>query len=76
MWPEMVAEIHYMLKSKQKSKGCPEGKYWVPPYKRKRIDKNGKPYVEEVKGYCASYHSPFHMLAEEEKCRSICSILH
>lgn len=46
---------------------CPEGKYWVPPYTRKRIDKNGKPYTQHVKGYCSSYHGPFHEIAIREK---------
>jgi hypothetical protein len=45
----------------------PQRKYWVPPYKRKRIDKNGKTHVEQVKGYCSLYRTPFHKIAEEEK---------
>jgi len=39
---------------------CPDGKYWVRPYTRKRTDKNGKVTVQSVKGYCSSYHDHFH----------------
>jgi len=55
-----------MSKSVRKRKSCLESQYWVQPYKRKRIDKTGKSYVEEVKGYCCHYRSPFHKIAEEE----------
>ncbi len=56
-----------MPKSMKKIKGCPEGKYWVHPYKRKVIDKNGKPRIQEVQGYCSKYRSPFHKIADDEK---------
>ncbi|MDR3492210.1 MAG: cell wall hydrolase [Gammaproteobacteria bacterium] len=52
---------------KPKQEICPAGKHWVSPYKRKAIDKNGKPYIQEVKGYCSSYRTPFHEIAEREK---------
>lgn len=52
---------------RSKRKNCPAGKYWVHPYKRRVVDKNGKPYVQEVKGYCCNYRSPFHKIADEEK---------
>lgn len=55
------------MSAKSKLNNCPEGKYWVHPYKRKTIDKNGKPYIQEVKGYRSSYRSPFHKIADEEK---------
>jgi hypothetical protein len=45
----------------------PPRKILGTPYKRKIIDKVGKPYIQEVKGYCSSYSNPFHKLAEEEK---------
>ena len=46
---------------------CPEGKYWVRPHERKKINKHGKVYIEHVKGYCCCYHSPFDAMAEKEK---------
>lgn len=54
-------------KSKHTCQVCPEGKYWISPHSRKRIDKTGKIYIKHVKGYCCSYHGPFHILAEIEK---------
>ena len=64
------------MSSKQQKNLCPKGKYWVPPYKRKRIDKNGKTHIEQVKGYCSLYRTPFHKIAEEEKYHWIIYILH
>lgn len=46
---------------------CPEGKYWIRPHQRKRIDSHGKPYIQYVKGYCCCYHGPFQKISEEEK---------
>ncbi|MDP3705289.1 MAG: cell wall hydrolase [Legionellaceae bacterium] len=46
---------------------CPEGKYWISPHERRRIDKHGKVYIQHVKGYCCRYHSIFHKIADEEK---------
>jgi hypothetical protein len=54
------------MSAKSNQMNCPEGKYWVHPYKRKVIGKNGKPYIQEVKGYCSNYRSPFHRIADEE----------
>ncbi|MHB1947598.1 MAG: cell wall hydrolase [Gammaproteobacteria bacterium] len=54
-------------KSTEKRNKCSEGKYWVGPYTRKRIDKFGKSYTQHVKGYCSRYHTPFHEIAEKEK---------
>lgn len=34
---------------------------------RKTVDKKGKTHIQEVKGYCSSYPSPFHKIAAEEK---------
>lgn len=46
---------------------CSEGKYWIRSHQRKRVKKDGKTYIQHVKGYCSTYHGPFHKLAEEEK---------
>lgn len=53
--------------SKNQEKTCPDGKYWISPHKRKRIDKNGKPYIQHVKGYCSFYHGPYQKIADEEQ---------
>lgn len=55
------------MSSKQQKNLCPKGKYWVPPYERQRIDKNGTIQIVRVKGYCSSYRTPFHIIAEVEK---------
>lgn len=52
---------------KCKQENCPEEKYWVSPYKRKVIDKDGNSYIQEVKGYCCCYRNPFHEIAKREK---------
>ena len=46
---------------------CPKGKYWVRPHERKRITKNGKEYIQKVKGYCCSSHCIYQKIADEEK---------
>ena len=46
---------------------CPDGKYWVRPHERKKINKQGKVYIEHVKGYCCCYHNPFDHMAEDQK---------
>lgn len=51
----------------EKKPSCPEGKYWVRPHDRKKTTKQGKVYVEHVKGYCCCYHGPFDHMAEDEK---------
>ncbi len=43
---------------------CPDGKYWISEHQRKRINKNGKPYIQHVKGYCCSYHGRWQKIAE------------
>lgn len=48
---------------------CQEGKYWVRPYTRKRIDRDGKVYIQHVKGYCCSYHDHYIELAKQEKMK-------
>lgn len=45
---------------------CSDGKYWISPHERKRINKSGKPYIQHVKGYCCCYHGPYQKIAEEE----------
>jgi hypothetical protein len=56
------------VSSKNGSKqSCPNGKYWISPHQRKRITKGGKIYIQQVKGYCCSYHNPYQKIAEEEK---------
>lgn len=52
---------------KNSEKICPDGKYWISLHQRKRIDKNGKPYIQQVKGYCSCYHGPYQKIADEEK---------
>jgi len=53
--------------NKDSAPACPKGKYWIRPHQRKRTDKNGKVYIEKVKGYCCSCHSPYQKIADEEK---------
>lgn len=53
--------------NKNPEKLCPDGTYWISPHQRKRIDKNGKPYTQHVKGYCCCYHGPYKKIADEEK---------
>lgn len=52
---------------KNSEQTCPAEKYWVGQHQRKRIDKNGKTSIQQVKGYCCSYHGPYQKIAEEEK---------
>ena len=53
--------------SKNLEKTCPDGKYWISPHQRRRIDKNGRPYIQQVKGYCCCYHGPYQKIADEEQ---------
>ena len=45
---------------------CPKGQHWVRPYERK-ITKNGKVYIQKVKGYCCDSHCIYQKIADEEK---------
>lgn len=46
---------------------CPKGKFWVRPHERKRITKDGRVYIQKIKGYCCSPHSVYQKIADEEK---------
>lgn len=53
--------------SKDKNPSCPKGKYWVKPHKRKRVTKDGRVYIQNVKGYCCTPHNLYQKIADEEK---------
>ena len=53
------------IKNKPTS-SCPNGMYWVQPYQRKTITKDGKTLIEQVKGYCCKYHGIYQKIAEAE----------
>ena len=54
-------------KTKVSNQSCPKGKYWVKPHERKRKTKDGKVYIQKVKGYCCSAHCLYQKIADEEK---------
>ena len=58
---------HSILNDKISIQSCPDGKYWIRPHDRKRIDKHGRVYVQHVRGYCCCSHSIFQKIADEEK---------
>lgn len=45
---------------------CSADKFWVSPHERKVKDKDGNIHVQQVKGYCCTYRTPFHKIAEDE----------
>lgn len=56
----------HLLNKFSNNPSCPIDKYWVHPHQRIKKDKNGKTHIEQVKGYCSSYRSPYPKIALEE----------
>src|SRR5207253_3445521 len=53
--------------AKDDNQSCPKGKYWVKPHKRKRVTKDGRVYIQKVKGYCCTPHNLYQKIADDEK---------